>query len=309
MGFTYNIKLPGFNNKTFRVKELNGALYRAIIKSLYNEDNAAFIDCINDTVDQIIPGILQEDINVIDKVLLLINTRSICVSPDLKLKVICPETKKEFNYSQRLDFLYEQLKYLIYTNTVEENGIIITHSIIKARHEHLFFKDLEYSMLTLYQVASSIDKIQIQNETLLFKNLDIPERIEIINQLPSQLVKKVIESINKIETELNKNKLLHIVSPHSSQVAVDIPVSTNVHNLLQITRFVFTDDLINLYKMSFNLVHHAHFSAEYVDSITPAEQLLYWAYFNNQQQAKEQNQENSQGGLPRNIRTSKSEFM
>lgn len=308
MGFTYNIKLPGFNNKTFRVKELNGALYRALIKSLYNDDDAAFIDCINDTIEQIVPGILQEDLNVIDKVLLLINTRSICVSPDLKLKVICPVTKKDFNYSQRLDELYEQLKFLDYTNTIEHNGIKITHSIIKVKHEHLFFKDLEYNKLLLYQLASSVDKIQIENNLLLFKELDIEQRVQVINQLPNQLVKKVSESIKLIESRLNKNKLLHIISPLSSKVAVDMPVSTNVHNLLQIIKFVFTDDLINLYKVSFNLVHYVHFSPEYIDSITPAEQLLYWAYFNNQQ-TKEQNNSLTSGNFPKDIPISKSEFM
>ena len=311
MGFTYNVKLPGFNNRIFQAREINGALYRTIVKSLYNADDTAFIQCINNAIEYIIPGILQEDINVVDKLLLLINTRTICVSPDLKLRVTCPVTKKEFNYTCRLDEIYEQLEKLEYTRTITVENIEVTHSIIKAQHEAVFFdaKNNE-ALLPFYQLASAVDKIVIDGNTILFKGIPLESRVQIIESLPLSVSQALFVSLNEVESSLADKKLLYVISPMSGQPAVNMPVSTNVNSLLRVCKFIFTDDLTNLYRMVFNLVNYVGFSADYLDNIAPAEQLLYWSYYLQTQQKEDTGVStlNKVAGFPRDVPTSRSEF-
>jgi hypothetical protein len=311
MGFTFNVKLPGFNNRVFRARELSGALYRDVVKSLYNADDSAFIDCLNNTCEYIIPGILQEDVNVIDKLLLLLNARAVCVSPDLKLNVTCAATNKQFNYTCKLDELYIQLENLKYTKIVEIEDFIVFHSIIKAQHEKFFFDtNINRSQLPYYQIASCIDSISIKDIKTDFKGLDIETRLSIVENLPVSVFNAVLKSMQNIEINLAGQKLLYIKSPFADSVSVDMPVSTDVHTLLQVCKFIFTDDLTNLYKLVFNLVHHSGFTAEYLDSITPAEQMLFWSYFLKTQQ-KEQSESNVSSqiaGFPKDVSTSSSEF-
>ena len=311
MGFTFNVKLPGFNNRVFRSRELSGALYRDVVKSLYNADDSAFIECLNNTCEYIIPGILQEDINVVDKLLLLINARAVCVSPDLKLSVTCFATKKQFNYTCKLDELYNRLEALNYTRVIEIEDFKITHSIIKAQHETYFFNaEVNKEQLPYYQIASSVDSICIKDICAEFKGLSINERLKIIENLPVSISSAILKSLQDIEIKLAGQKLLYIKSPFADSVSVDMPVSTDVNALLQICKFIFTDDLTNLYKLLFNLVNYSGFTAEYLDSITPAEQMLYWSYYlKTQQKGESETSAPSQlAGFPKDIATTSSEF-
>ena len=85
MAFTYGVKLPGFNNKKIQVGEITSKLYKDLVKSLYNNDSTEFVYHLNQLIEHASPGILQGGLNAVDKIILLLQIRSICISPDLKL--------------------------------------------------------------------------------------------------------------------------------------------------------------------------------------------------------------------------------
>jgi len=296
MGFVYGVKLPGLDKKIW-AKELTSKLYRDLVKSLYNTDSTAFLQHLNFIIEHVSPGILQEDLNVIDKVILLLNMRAISINPDLKLKATCPITKKEFEKNIKIEEVLSKFENFKYNGNVECDGIKISHSIIKAKDEFNFI-DIDQEKLFSYRLASSIDSICVDNKDILFKDLSFEERVQVVETLPLNVTTKVQESLSSIEEELSKTKLLSIHSPFAKVYVVDIPVSTNVVVLLEFCKSVFNDDLGNLYRLNFNLVNKAGFTPEYADSIPPSEQLLYWMYFVQQAQKEQQAAEGTSSNNP-----------
>lgn len=284
MGFTYSVKLPGFN-KTVWAREISSKDYKDLIKSLYNNDESSFILHSNYVVEQIVPGILQEGLNVVDKLILLVNARAISVSPDLKVKTACKETNKEFEYTIQLDTIFDKLSGLQYNSVTEYKNIKVEHSIVKARDEKYFLEKVPEN-LYIYQIASSIDRIITEDRVLEFNNLSFDKRCLIVENLPAHLNNEIIKALYKAEVELSQNKLLFIKSPFSEIPAVDMPLSTDIGVLLQVSKLLFTDDLNNLYKLIYNLVSRLHFQGEYIDKLAPAELYLYWSlYLQETQQA------------------------
>jgi hypothetical protein len=277
MAFEYSVYLPG-QNKTVWVKEINSKIYRELIKSLFNTDDSSFILHTNKVIDQICPGLIEKNLNIIDKLILLVNARSVCINPDLKVQSVCPVTKKEFEYNIQLDTIFNKLTTVGYKNVVNYNNIAVQCSIAKARDE-AYFLEKDQEKLFSYQIASCVDQITVKEKNIVFANLTLEQRVEIIENLPSQLAVAVLQKLLEIEKQLNQNKLVLINSPYAEVVAVDIALSTDIGILLQFCRLLFTDDLSNIYKLIYNLVEKVGFSGEYVDGITPAEMFLYWSFY------------------------------
>lgn len=292
MAFKYGIKLPGKNKKIW-VKEITSKLYRDLVKSLYNNDTTEFLQHLSYIIEYVYPGIIQEDLNVVDKVIILLHTRSICINPDLKLKAKCPKTDKEFECTVRIEDLIGRLENINYTRIVKQDNVEVVHTIAKVKDE-LQFIDISDERYFSTQLASSIDKITVNDQTLLFKDLTFEERLEIIEKLPLVLAAKIYESISSVESDLSLIKLLTVRSPFTGDYIVDLPVSTDVKTLLEFCKLIFNDDLGNLYRIAFNLINKGNFTPDYVEQITPAEQLLYWNYVIQQNQKEQEAYDSSQ---------------
>lgn len=292
MAFKYGIKLPGKNKKIW-VKEITSKLYRDLVKSLYNNDTTEFLQHLTYIIEYVYPGIIQEDLNVVDKVIILLHTRSICINPDLKLKAKCPKTNKEFECTIRIEDLISRLENINYTRIVKQDNVEVVHTIAKVKDEFQFI-DISDERYFSTQLASSIDSITVNNQSLLFKDLTFEERLEIIEKLPLVLAAKVYESIISVETELSLIKLLTVRSPFTGDYIVDLPVSTDVKTLLEFCKLIFNDDLGNLYRIAFNLINKGNFTPDYVEQITPAEQLLYWNYVIQQNQKEQEAYDSAQ---------------
>ena len=293
MGFLYSVYLPGFN-KTVWVEEINSKSYKDLVKSLYNNDESSFIVHSNNLIEQIVPRILQEGLNVVDKLILLVNARAVSVNPDLNIKAICKETRKDFETVVKLDTIFDKLTNIHYKNITKYKNITVEHSIVKAKDE-IHFLEKTPELLYIYQIASSIDIIRTENDILKFNELDFTTRCNVAENLPVQLNAQIIQSLFDTETKISKNKLLVVDSPFSKIPAVDIPLSTDIGILLQFSRMLFTDDLNNIYKLIFNLVTKLGFEGEYVDKLAPAEMYLYWALF------LQENQKSSTPPTPENV--------
>ena len=294
MAFKYGIKLPGKNRKIW-VKEITSKLYRDLVKSLYNNDTTEFLQHLSYIIEYVYPGIIQEDLNVVDKVLILLHTRGICINPDLKLKAKCPQTSKEFECTVRIEDLISKLEDINYTRVVSHENIQIFHTVAKVKDE-LQFIDITEEKFFSAQLASSIDSITVNQETLLFKEFTFEERLEVVEKIPLVLAAKIYESITQVEDGLSQIKLLTVRSPFTGEYIVDLPVSTNVKILLEFCKLIFNDDLGNLYRITFNLVNKGHFTPDYVEQITPAEQLLYWNYLVQQSQKEQEAYDSAQKG-------------
>jgi hypothetical protein len=296
MAFEYSVYLPG-QNKAVWAKEINSRVYRELVKSLFSTDDSSFILHSNKLIEEICPGLLEKELNIIDKLILLVNARAVCVNPDLKVQTTCPITKKQFEYTIQLDIIFNALTNIKYKNIIEHNNIIVEFSIVKAKDE-AYFLEKDPEKLFLYQIASSIDKIIVKEKTISFASLSMQERVTVIENLPSHIAVSVLQKLLEVEKELNKNNLILINSPYADAVAVSIVLSTDLGIILQFCKILFSDELSNIYKLVFNLIERAGFTGEYIDKITPAEMYLYWSFYLEKSEQEAKQYSNTNSGTP-----------
>ena len=312
MGYTYNVFLPGLG-RSIPVKEIKSRIYRELIKSLYNSENDLFLICLNNIVEHVAPGILQEDLTVIDYYILLLTSRMICINPDIKLTSTCPDTKKEFEHTEQIETIVNKINTANYKKTVTRDGFEVCFSVPKARDIPFLYKESR-ELEGHNALISSLDTIVIKEKKLSLTSLSFADKAKVAEVLPVLITKEIYSKLAETYKELSEIKLITLVSPFKNKITNQIPISVNIDDIASFMKLIFSDNLGNMYKLLYNLVSLDHFDAEYLDSITPAEQYLFWTYHLERanQQSEEYKKDSGSGSydgmnLP-NMPTGPSEF-
>ena len=290
MSFTFRVNLYR-KNSTVWVREMTYKQYKNIVKSLYEENSISFIGQTNSILqDLFVDKTLYSTLTVVDKLLALLQIRAICVDPDLKLKIKCEKTNKDFEYPILIDSLVKKFVYRDCIKQIEHNNLIVTFSLPKAKDE-INFLDLDREQKYLHLLVSSIDSIVYKEELCNFENLSWEQRKNITNRFPVHFTNDIIKNIIDTEETLNNNILIEAKSPYTNEPALLLPLSANIDTLLQFAKFLFTIDLGSVYITTYNLVTRGRFTGEYLDSITPVEVQVYLGYCQKQveQEAGEDN--------------------
>lgn len=294
MSFKLNAYLPS-KKQEVQINELCYKQYRELVKSLHNTDKKSTVLQYNSILKDLCPDIINYDITFEDKLSLLLTIRNYCVSPDLKLKCSLQDGSS-YNFTVPIENILSRVKNINKSGTVSNTGITVEYSSYKVRDECVF---LSNNKDTFVELASIIDNIKTNKQTVLFKDLTLDGRIEIIQTLPLSVVKAVLESIEQGNQMYNRAELILIKNPNNGDTILDLNCNITFEALQKIVEFLYAESLNNIYKTLYNVVKYLKFSAEYADSITPIELQVYWMYFM-QDSAKQQEQSNnvkSDGGF------------
>lgn len=274
MAFKLKAYLPSKQKDVF-INELTYKQYRELVKSLYSIDKGESIKQYNTILLDLCKDIEEVDITFEDKLSLLFTVRNYCVSPDLKLKITTTD-KNVFTYSITIDNLLKNLKCINKSKTVAWKEIEVSLSSYKVRDEEVFIGNNNDSIEIM---ASYIDSIKIHNKITSFKDLTLTERVQIVDSLPYNLYKLVLQKIQEQDSELETRDLLTITDPFTKETVLRFSQNVTFDTLQQLINYCFTEELTNVYRAFYNLVQYANFTPEYIDSITPIEMQVYWMYY------------------------------
>ena len=296
MPFKLNAYLPSKKLET-QIKELYYKQYRELVKSLYNVDKKETIQQYNSILEDLCPEVAGKDITFEDKLSLLLTVRNYCVSPDLRLKCTLPDGSG-FTISILVENLIESVKKIDKSGIVKYNDITVAYSSYKIRDEYVFLSNNKDKFDIL---ASYIDTIKIGEQSVDFKDLTFNDRLNIVTELPLELTNMLYQNIQVLEQKYEALDFITVKSPVDNSVVLRLSCNITASTLQQTISFLFTENLNNVYKAFYNIVRHAGFSADYVDSITPVELQVYWMYYmQDVEKVNAQQAENKQstGGLP-----------
>ena len=294
MSFKLNAYLPSKKREVL-INELCYKQYRELVKSLHSANKKETILQYNSILEDLCPCIVNENITFEDKLSLLLTIRNFCVNSDLKLKCTMPDNSI-YNYIVSIDSIINKVKIINKSGIVETNNIIIEYSSYKVKDEWVF---LNNSKDTFVDLASMIDSIKTGEQTIVFKDLTLDERIQIVQALPITIVNQTLESIEILNQRYKDVDLLLIKNPVTNEPILKFTSNITFDILQKMVEFLYTESLNNIYRTLYNVVKHLGFTAEYADSITPIELQVYWMYFM-QDTAKQKEQENttkSNGGF------------
>lgn len=287
MNFHFQVPVTG-NRGSLWVKEINYKTYKSIVKALYDPTAASFIKHLEILVNEITDN-KYCTLNLVDTILILFQARAVSVGPDIKIRFTCKDTQKEFDYSLPIDNIVSNINVQGIDKESTHKNITVEYSILKAR-DLLVFDTTTSDLEQLYtnRLVSSIDRITIKGQTYEFGELDWIDRKNIVDSLPAQLSNNVLHNLLETEITLGKNKLFSVNSPFTDKVVSEMSLTLDIPALLQFLKFLFTADLSNLYITEYNLISKAHFTGDFLSSVTPIEVQVYWAYC--QQQIEKENE-------------------
>jgi hypothetical protein len=305
MQYQHKVKLLG--NKEIWAKEITFGQYKTIVKSIYNIDDSSFIYHTNLSLQVNLSNEIYSELTVLDKTLILLQLKAVSVEPDFKLKIKCEETKKDFEYTLPIDTLIKSFELKDSLRTIDVEGFTIEFSLVKAKDEQYFVEPYitskDHEQYFFNTVVSSINSIKYKDQLVLFKDLSWDERVQLVSRLPAKLSSYIINNVSELEKSISINKLVSVRSPYTNKITLEVPLTTNIPSLIRFSKLIFSENLTNLYTLTYNLINKGGFTGDYLDSVTPVEMQVFWIYCQKQMEKEsEQNDENS------NMARSNSEF-
>jgi hypothetical protein len=253
VNFLYSCYLP-FAKKNALIKELSFNSYKNLVKNITNNNNKSIDILLEDIVRMHVIDLPA--CNFLEKIIILLTIRAVCVSDKLELTLGSKNFKQDISI---IDFI-KKIEDIDLDNFYNKkislnNDIDITLKI----PNQLYYEDEYISFI----------------ETVFLNGSEYPVTEEILNNLPANVFIEINEFKRDLEALLSKVCLFMIKNPADLSENIEIFLSSNVQSIFDFLKFIFKRDLLSFYEIEFFLFTKMNMSLEDLDRITPAEIDIY----------------------------------
>jgi len=275
--FTYTAYLPGIK-KTVCIRELQFGRYKHLIKNVTNDNS----DVISSFFDCLLSELCIDDVthcSFLDKIILLLTIRSICIAPDLELTATCPKTQSTFNYTIQLFDIIDRLQALNLPSDL--------YSTLKRyNNDNLLIELGMPSLLNIKQ--TDLDIIQTAIRKITLNNKDVTNlKNDIIDNLPIIVLKDIKDYLLYFSNTLKEINLLSIQSPFSNDT-IDVPLNLFTNSIIEFLKICFKRNPMTIYEMEYFLNSKLNLDYDLIKTSTPAELNIYINLFKDER-AREEN--------------------
>jgi hypothetical protein len=264
--FLYTVYLPGVD-KHVHLTELSFLEYKQLVKVITNDNN----DLIAAALNQIIKDHCLEDVSsctFLDKLLILLTIRSVCISPVLEIVAKCPDTGSQYNC----------------TTEITDIKNIIESTKLMSYEKQYDAVTIKYTIPKTFFIPRGVEALETVVHSATINNTTTTEIEAIIDRLPANILKDASEFITDTYDALTNCELLKLISPFSP-TSTPIIITANVYNgaVLEFLKLCFKRDLMSLYELEFFFTRHLHLNLNDINTQTPAELSIYTGLFNEEQ--------------------------
>jgi hypothetical protein len=284
--FTYTAKLPSCN-KIINIKELLYFDYKHLVKTLTNDNNPVIINFFDD----LIKNSCEDDTSsftFIDKIILLLTIRAVCISPDLELTATCPVTDKTFNTNIQIFDLINNLSTLNLSSDI--------YSTTKTYNDNKLILELGMpGKITLDQEDFNLISAVIKK--LVINGNDVTEdKHTFIEHLPMSVLKDISDYVLYLSNTIRDIKLLEITSPYAiKNNNIHVPLNLFANSVLDFLKMCFKRGLISLYELEYFLISKLHLDFDLIKNSTPAELNIYINMFKDEKRDEESRSKANKG--------------
>jgi len=282
--FTYTAFLPSLK-KSVRLKELPFSEFKQLCKLIANKNDQHITDAFDNLVNELCLDDLT-DITFLDKLIILLTVRAMCIKTQLELTIKHPETDKPYNLTFKIYDIIEKIDSADMFNKygrkeVQYNNIKIVYGI----PSQFYFK-------TESEKISSLIKHIYINGVDCVDNID-----QIIDRLPAIVYKDAKEHLQNIQDEISK---LSLLSVQFNNIEEKIEITPNLFNksTLDFLKLCYERDLISLYEMEYILCTRIELPVEIVRSSTLSELQLYINIYEEEQAARSRSEQKAPSSNP-----------
>lgn len=276
--FIYTAYIPSLE-KTVELRELTFSSYKQLVKSILNDNDEAIIKLFDDLIRDHSNEPLN-NLTFLDKIILLLTIRAVCINPVLKLTFKQPQTSNEYNLSFEISTIIEKLNdkhfYKLHNNVKNVyRNLTITYGIPK----QFYFPNEEVLIL------STIKKISLKGE----HDIDITDITpDILEKLPITVYRDARNYVKKLESEISKITLLSIKVPDAETESITITPSILKDSSLDFLKLAYKRDLFSIYELEYFLTSKLNLPFELVSKSTYAELMIYVGFHADEMRRKEE---------------------
>lgn len=278
INFVYTALLPSVQ-KSVNLHELTFRDYKQLLKLILNDNNDYIVNAFNKLIQHLCKD--HEEVTFLDKIIILLTIRSVCIFPTLELTFTDSTTKRDFNLSFEISDIVERINssqlFIKYNNHVcDYNNFIITLGI---PDELYYTKEDEL-------VFSTIKNIKIKNKDNSYNDVTRFKK-EIIGQIPAYIYKDAKEHVKNIEKEINNLTLLSVKTPTNEYEGLTITPSIFNNSSLEFLKLCYKRDLVSMYELEYFLLSKLRLSHKVVMDSTYAELMTYVGFYNEERKKQE----------------------
>jgi hypothetical protein len=289
--FVYTVYLPG-QKKTVQIKELQFNRYKHLVKAITNDNN----EVITEFLEELLIDLCPEEKNIssfsfLDKLIILLTIRLICISPTLDLIVNCPTSKNQFNTAAKLSAIIDNLQNLnlpsdIYTTTKEYNNSTLKIDLGMPSTLNINERDLTVINTIIKQITLNDHSTDIITDQLT-------------DRLPALVLTDIKQYINYLSDNLRDINLLSIQSPFSPTAsAINVPLNLFTNSIIDFLKIVFKRSLLSIYELEYFLINKLNIDFELIKTSTPAELNIYINFFKDEKEKEDQAERKKSLNLP-----------
>lgn len=280
--FTINQYLPVFDGNV-RYSELLNQHMLIINKFITNSDDTGLFDYFEQLIQELlIDKTVYTKLYNVDKFLMLLNIRSICIGNEIK-----------FNSISNQSTLSVHLHTIInkYTNPISnfEQSISIDnmYQLVLNIPKMLYLTGFDSVMTQV------IDKIVDNNETYYMDTIE--QKNEILKIIPANKTQKIIEYINTMSEQGDKFNIMHKIDKINTE---KISMNPFNNNMCYFIKNIFSEKLYDVYQLYFNMINLLKFDYNSIINQTPAESYMYITLFDENRKKQNQSPENPTENIP-----------
>ena len=278
--FVYTVFAPSLQ-KYIGLYELSFQNYKQILKLILNDHNTYVATAFNDLITQLIAEKIESKLTFLDKLIVLLTVRSVCIFPTLELTFAHAQTKQDYNLTFEISDIISRINKSslfigLNNTTVEYKNFKITFGIPEDLY-YLREEDLMYS---------TIKNIQIKNKHNTYEDVTKYKK-DILEQLPVYVYRDAREHVKKIEQEITQITLLSVKSPASTDESIEITPSIFQNSSLEFLKLCFKRDLTSMYELEYFLMSKLRLSNNIVMNSTYAELMTYIGFYNEERKKRE----------------------
>lgn len=280
--FTYTTTLPSLN-RVEEVKELNFSTYKHLVKCITNDNNLIITAFFNELVASLCSNDTIKYYTFLDKLIVLLMVRAVCLAPDLELNITCPETGNTFKYTIAISDIIDKLQNLNLPNNVFSQVNTYNNLEIELGMPNALYIDTDTPLL---------DNL-VKRITVNGKDVEVTEQV--LDNLPVNILNDIKNYLKNLNLHLNDINILEIISPFGRrEAAVQIPLNIFSGSIIEFLKLAYKRDLISLYELEYTLLHKLNIDYELVKNSTPAELLTYINIFKEEKREEEKAQKATQ---------------
>ena len=263
---------------TLQLSEITQGTYKTLVKMLLNNDIKCLNIFLNKLIDELsADSVLPDNLNIIDKLVLLLDARCYSISPTIDLAA---EIKKEkHNYQLNINDVIDSILELKY----KKEFIYQDKSIIcKATLPRQLSYDTPEDIFT-----DSITYLELNKEEVKI-DYPLPQKKTLINTLPPILLTRYLKFVEQVDNSINTIEVVKLPPAISQQTYAASILGSNISQLFNLCFYL---DLATTHQNEYQLIRNFNFTIEQINNTPPVELSLYYKYITAEAAAAKEEQD------------------